>query len=350
MNFDKFRHTGELSDITVIVEQREFKLHTFPLFIKSNYFKKFLASTEKISPFHIDIGENFPGGAQTFDIVADYLYSMEITIDQNNVIPLGLAARFIECDELSELVEKNFDDFLMLEREKNDLNLTFTFLKQCLLIQKQLAEQTSMVEKCLETIVEIFMNGVGLSLTTTDRTNLTNLPLEWLIKLIELCPNENKLAILPAVKHYLTARVLGFNEGVDQSNVFIPISQEETHQISTDQEKRMVIDEIVKVLGNEVEQMPLIWLNSVYEKALELNCECTPILISTLAQALLNSNDLDNCLEKIPDDVMTQLLQRIHQNKDGQIKDPELLAKVIHLRLNIIVDTSILLLIFRSQH
>jgi hypothetical protein len=31
MDFSKFRTTGDLSDITVIVEGEEFKLHKFPL-------------------------------------------------------------------------------------------------------------------------------------------------------------------------------------------------------------------------------------------------------------------------------------------------------------------------------
>jgi len=43
MNFEKFRHTGELSDITVVIDKTEFELHTSPSFRKSDYSKKKLS-------------------------------------------------------------------------------------------------------------------------------------------------------------------------------------------------------------------------------------------------------------------------------------------------------------------
>ena len=77
MNFEQFRRTGELSDITVIVDKTEFKLHTFPLFTKSRYFKNAVASSAATTvPYVVRLDNNFPGGAQVFDQLADYFYSL----------------------------------------------------------------------------------------------------------------------------------------------------------------------------------------------------------------------------------------------------------------------------------
>ena len=38
MDFSKFRASGDLSDLVVVVEGQEFQLHRFPLYAKSDYF------------------------------------------------------------------------------------------------------------------------------------------------------------------------------------------------------------------------------------------------------------------------------------------------------------------------
>jgi hypothetical protein len=172
-------------------------------------------------------------------------------------------------------------------------------------------------------------------LSKSDREIIVRLPLEWIIELITLCPKESKLAILSLVKHYITIRVLQQtstssseeNEGEHQ-NVSTPVTTG-----TTDDEKRRIIDEVVKALGDTVEEFPLVWLNSVYEKAVELKCESETILSSYITQAVLNSPNLDNGTENIPDDIMTKLLERVNKHKEDHIKDPQVLTKVIHCYL-----------------
>ena len=308
MNFENFRRTGELSDITIIVDKTQFKLHTFPLFTKSDFFKKAVASTT--APFVVRLENDFPGGAETFNQLADYFYSIPITIDQKNVVPLRSAACFIQCEALGTLLDKRLEEILSLARRKHDLTIPLGLLEQCTGEYEQWAKQAQIVDRCLGCLVEALARGVGLQLNRSDREIFVRLPLEYLIQLIRLCPKESKLAILPVVKHYITIHVLQStsNEGGEQ---------------------RAIIDEIVRILGDSFEQFPLLWLNTVYEKAVELHCETESTLASIITQVLLHSTDRHHGLENIPDDVIARLLERISKHKDEHIKDPQLLSKVI---------------------
>ncbi|CAF2669891.1 unnamed protein product [Rotaria sp. Silwood2] len=342
MSFEKLRRTGELSDITVIVDKTEFKLHTFPLIAKSDYFKRAIESSTKSAPYVIRLDNNFPGGAQVFNHLADYFYSIPITIDHKNIIPLRSAACFIECDALGTLLDERFDRILLVARAKYDLGIPLILLEQCVGEYQQWAQQTHIVDKCLESIIESLTRGAGLQLNKSDSEIIIRLPLEWIIELIKLCPTENKFAILPFAKHYVTVHVLDQNQfytstsssihnGYEHKNAFIPITKKEDIPKTTDDEKRAILDQFVKALGSTLEQLPLVWLNAAYERAVELKCECESLLSSYITQAILNSNDLDKNMENIPDDIMTRLLERVSKYKEQHIKDPQLLSKLSSL-------------------
>ena len=98
MDYEKFRRSGELSDITVIVDKIEYKLHKFPLFTKSGYFKKAIESTS--APYVIRLDNNFPGGAEIFSQLADYLYSIPISPAINRAVSPSISS-------LSKLNEAN---------------------------------------------------------------------------------------------------------------------------------------------------------------------------------------------------------------------------------------------------
>ncbi|CAF4077188.1 unnamed protein product [Rotaria sp. Silwood2] len=338
MDFEKFRRTGELSDITVIVDKTEFKLHKFPLFTKSNYFKKAIASAS--APYIIRLDNNFPGGAEVFNQLADYFYSIPIAINRKNIVPLRSAAYFIECDTLSILLDKRFDEIILEARTKYDLTIPLLFLEQCTGEYQPWAKQTHMVDKCLECIIELLNFDVGLQMNKSDQEIIVRLPLEWIVELIKLCPTESKRSIIPIVKHYVTMHVLEQNQSQqiislssrknegEQHSAFTPVTKKEDIPITTADEKRTIIDEIVRTVGDTLKQFSLVWLNSVYEKAVELKCESEPTLSSYITQAMLDSTDLGDSIENIPDDVMTRLLERVSKHKEDHIKDPQLLEKL----------------------
>jgi hypothetical protein len=120
-----------------------------------------------------------------------------------------------------------------------------------------------------------------------------------------------------------------------EDSAFTPVTKKDI-PITSNHEKRRILDEIVPTLGNTLEQLPLAWLNNAYEKSVELKCECESVLSSYITQAILNSSDLDENVENIPDDVMARLLERVSKHKEEHIKDPQLLAKVIHFYIKIL--------------
>lgn len=327
MNFENFRRTGELSDITIIVDKTEFKLHTFPLFTKSDFFKKAVASTT--APYVIRLDNDFPGGAETFNQLADYFYSIPITIDQKNIVPLRCAACFIQCEALSTLLDKRLEEILTVSRRKSDLGIPLVLLEQCTGELESWAKQAQIIDRCLVCLVESLARGVGLQLNRSDREVLIRFPLEWIIQLIELCPKESKLAVLPVVKQYITVHVLRTTSNETEQQQQQPVAER------SDEEKRAIIDQLIRTLGEAFEQFPLLWLNSVYEKAVELHCETESNLASYITQVMLQTTDFDHGLENIPDDVIARLLERISKHKDEHIKDPHLLSKVISFKSKI---------------
>ena len=341
MNFEKFRRTGELSDITVIVDKTEFKLHTFPLFTKSEYFKKAVASLASTAvPHVVRLDNDFPGGPQVFNQLADYFYSLPISVDQKNIVALRSAASFVQCDELGAFLDKRFDEMLRLARARYDLTLPLVLLEQCLGEFQTWATQTHIIDRCLQAILDSLIRGAGLQLSKSDREIIVRLPVEWIIQLIELCSPENRSAVLPIAKQYLSVLVLDQNATQNASvistqngnnehhSAFTPVPKKDEVATLSNEQKRTVLDHVVKALDKTLTLMPLTWLHLIYEKATEFNCECQGTLATYLTQGLLHATEIDDGIEHLPDDVMSTLLERIAKHKDEQIKDPQTLAKV----------------------
>lgn len=342
MNFEKFRRTGELSDITVIVDKTEFKLHTFPLFTKSDFFKEKLAESKETTPLVVRLDNEFPGGAQIFNQLADFFYSIPITIDHKNVVPLRSAAAFIKCEELASLIDKRFDELLRVAKIRYDISVPLVFLEQSTGEYQHWAKQTGIVDKCIQTMIDALIRGTGSHLNKSDREVIVRLPLEWILQLIDSCPPESKFATLPIVKHYVSVLVfdqptsnssnLNGNSENDHPSAFTPVTRKDDLPVMTIDEKRAILEQIVKSLQNTISQMPLTWLQTAYDKAVEFDCECKSTLSSFVTQTLLHSTDLDDAAENIPDHVMTSLLERFSKHQEEQAKDLHLITKVIRKR------------------
>ncbi|CAH8621024.1 unnamed protein product [Dicrocoelium dendriticum] len=93
------RDTGELSDFTVYVEKDRFKLHKFPLYTKSEYFKDLAASN------HVCELANFPGGSKMFSLIADHCYDKDIDINMYNVAFIFACAEFLRMKGRNNLLD-----------------------------------------------------------------------------------------------------------------------------------------------------------------------------------------------------------------------------------------------------
>ena len=265
-NFEQFRRTGELSDITVIVDKTEFKLHTFPLFTKSQYFKKAVASPAT-APYVVRLDNDFPGGPAVFTQLADYFYSLPLSVDAKNLVALRCAACFVQSDELEASLDKRLDELLRLARARFDLTLPLSLLEQCRGECQPWAKQSQLISKCLQALVDSVARGAGLQLSKGDREILVRLPLDWLLQLIELTPAENKLAVLPFAKHYINSLVLeqsnasalSGQNGNEHQSAFTPVPRKDEGPSLGHDEKRAILDQLVKALGNSLEHLPLAW-------------------------------------------------------------------------------------------
>ncbi|KAK4471144.1 hypothetical protein MN116_005540 [Schistosoma mekongi] len=121
MDVKQFRDTAELSDFTVYIDNERFKLHKFPLYTKSDYFKE-IANSNPVCQI-----SDFPGGSKSFAIVADFCYGKEINISSENVVYLYAAADYLKMkgkDNLFEISRRHLDEiFRSVLQGKGVLNL-----------------------------------------------------------------------------------------------------------------------------------------------------------------------------------------------------------------------------------
>lgn len=85
--FTEFRHTGVLSDVTVIVEGKRYRLHRLILAFSSDFFAA-LFQSEFRETISREVNIKFPDPKGVFPSVLKYMYGGRIDITPNNAIPL----------------------------------------------------------------------------------------------------------------------------------------------------------------------------------------------------------------------------------------------------------------------
>ncbi|KAJ6674580.1 hypothetical protein OIU85_010822 [Salix viminalis] len=117
------QETGLPVSVRVRVAERTFHLHRNPLFSRSGYFKRRLIETTQL-----ELPQTFPGGPETFEMIALFMYGSSTLIDPFNVAALRCAAEFLEMTEefcsgnlcerfdlyLNQVVLQNWDDTLIV--------------------------------------------------------------------------------------------------------------------------------------------------------------------------------------------------------------------------------------------
>ena len=121
MDISRFRDSGNLSDVTIVVDSKEFYLHKFPLYIHSEYFKGMAreSSNKMMTPNHVEL-KNFPGGSHIFQQVADFCYGKELSMTSDNVCVLRCAAQFLGMtggsDNLASVTDRQINSLLSSAR------------------------------------------------------------------------------------------------------------------------------------------------------------------------------------------------------------------------------------------
>ncbi|KAL3318859.1 hypothetical protein Ciccas_002471 [Cichlidogyrus casuarinus] len=96
-----YRTSGELSDITIKIEETSFELHKFPLCLRSEFMKEKLKSQPSISSLDL---EKFPGGPKNFALIADFVYDEMIEVTPENVAKVLAGAHFLQMNGKNNLV------------------------------------------------------------------------------------------------------------------------------------------------------------------------------------------------------------------------------------------------------
>ncbi|ESO89801.1 hypothetical protein LOTGIDRAFT_124742, partial [Lottia gigantea] len=152
MDFSKFRESGELSDITITVDDVEFKLHKFPLYAKSDYFRNL--SRQANSKEKSVTLENFPGGAEIFSLVADFCYNMVLPLTKSNIVQIRCAASQLEMDghgNLADIADKFLQDTITSAKMSRSIQSIVTLLINCGKTG-DLAEEAGIVTLCVDAL------------------------------------------------------------------------------------------------------------------------------------------------------------------------------------------------------
>jgi hypothetical protein len=206
MDVSGYRNSGELSDISINVENEQFHLHKFPLYVRSNYFKN-LTSNENNQVTKLDL-KDFPGGSKIFAVVADYCYNKDIRVNGENVIPVRLASEYLDMksqnNNLTALADNVLYDLIYQARNKRDYKSILNYLNQAK-EYPELAEKSELDKKLIEAFAENLNSFVrsssiydkvydktpssynrlhSLSLGPENIKTLNNLPLKWMNELV----------------------------------------------------------------------------------------------------------------------------------------------------------------------
>ncbi len=194
MDFSTFRESGELSDICVTVAGRQFHLHKFPLYIRSDFFRalarKTLAETSDVKL------PDFPGGAETFELVANFCYNKKIDITRENVCRLRCAAEFLQMSSpgnLCDCCDRYLQDSLTAAKLGRDTGVAVDLLLSCRPLGA-IIDQTGIVARCVDAILDCWLlsskwtrrRPADALMTETDSfQKLNSLPLGWFKMLLE---------------------------------------------------------------------------------------------------------------------------------------------------------------------
>lgn len=336
MNFAKFRQTGELSDISVIVDDTEFKLHKFPLYAKSDFFCA-LAKSPGTDCNRVELKE-FPGGPEAFAVVADFCYNMKVDISKSNVVHIRCAAEVLQmtgAGNLTEVCDKFLLDTITSAKMSRATSAIASLLQSCV-PASAVAEKANIVSVCSEALVDCWLKPptkfstpaaskkAGVDKGEESINYLLTIPVNWFIKLLILAREKkvknNYLAEL--VTRYVSA-LLEREESEDRANPILDQKKADTidnksksSRVTRDNgnlrdaktgsskskkksDTGKVLDAILQELPEEAFQEEVVvtdWVTKVLKAATVHNCKCRRLLVRVAGDRLNSLSAEDLCI------------------------------------------------------
>ncbi|OAY71246.1 BTB/POZ domain-containing protein, partial [Ananas comosus] len=141
------QETGLPTSVRVRVDGRSYDLHKSPLTSKCGYFRRALLSSSDV-----ELPENFPGGFETFEMVALFSYGYPLSLDPFNVSALRCAAEQLEMTEeyaFSNLGERS--DLYINQVVLQGWDDTLIVLQKCQPLLP-ISEELLIVSRCVESL------------------------------------------------------------------------------------------------------------------------------------------------------------------------------------------------------
>lgn len=150
-----WRRSGELSDLIVQIDDAEFNLHKFPMFIKSEYLKKKISEcNENKAVLKLS---NFPGGKEIFEIVSEFCYGERSSLNQENVVQTRCAANLLEMEtagNLGSFCDRVIDDLLRNARNSRTASVAIEMLAVCEQMG-DISDRAGIVDRCVSALVDV---------------------------------------------------------------------------------------------------------------------------------------------------------------------------------------------------
>lgn len=316
MDFSKFRTTGDLSDITVIVEGNEFKLHKFPLFAKSEFFCKLAKNTPSESG-RVELSE-FPGGDEIFGLVADFCYNMKIETTKENIVPLRCAAELLQMTGAANLIEvsdKFIQDTITSAKMSRSSSAVASMIRSCVSMSS-LAESCGIVSSCTDALVECwlkpptkFSSPTNVKKQGGDKSikSLLVVPFDWFMKIFKAARDRgvrhSHLAEL--MTQYISNVIEQDETGMsNNSKGAQPSSKASPRDSGSKVVKKKVdighvIDSIVMEIPEDAlydDAVTMDWITKVLRIATGHGCACRRLLVKAAGEMLNRLSAEDLCI------------------------------------------------------
>ncbi|XP_044509657.1 BTB/POZ domain-containing protein At5g66560 [Mangifera indica] len=169
-----FFTVGLPSDIVIQVDDMTFHLHKFPLMSKSRKLHQMITEQEanpttslvREEKTEIEIEEeggeeitcnislpDFPGGSETFEMVAKFCYGVKMELSSSTVAPLRCAGEYLDMTE--QYAEQNLiskTEMYFSQSVFKSLRESIKALKSCERVIS-LAESLNIIQRCIDSIV-----------------------------------------------------------------------------------------------------------------------------------------------------------------------------------------------------
>ncbi|XP_020550189.1 root phototropism protein 2 isoform X2 [Sesamum indicum] len=137
------------TDVVVEVGEMSFSLHKFMLVGKSNHIRELILESKDVDCARIDLS-GVPGGAETFETVANFCYGFNFEITVHNVAALRCAAEYLQMTD--SYCKNSFagrtEDFLS-QVALTSMSGALAVLKSCEELLP-MAEDLKIVQRCVE--------------------------------------------------------------------------------------------------------------------------------------------------------------------------------------------------------